>query len=188
MSVHVALQWECLLIWPSWTRYRQVRGLPQWAEFVYSVWQTRSLYGVNVCRLHLKVCEFTCQNRWGILGCWTNRIQSYLWSTEGIWSHHNTVIWKISATCWTRFPVQMWNCLQIENIWDCMRTYAFSVATKQKQSPSRLRKFLCLKPGISLSQTFYTETEEKKQWKPDLLLQKQERKRWALKGMMNHWQ
>ncbi len=41
-------------------------------------------------------------------------------------------------------------------------TYAFSVATKHKQSPSLLRKFLCLKAGISLSQTYYTETEEKK--------------------------
>lgn len=55
------------------------------------------------------------------------------------------------------------------------RTYTFSVATKHKQTPSRLRKFLCLKPGISLSQTFYTKTQEKIVTYP--LLQKQERER-----------
>lgn len=65
MSVYETLQWECLLIWPSWNRYRQVRGLPQGAEFVYSVRLTRSLYGVNVCRLHLNIREFRYQNRWG---------------------------------------------------------------------------------------------------------------------------
>lgn len=36
-------------------------------------------------------------------------------------------------------------------------TYVLSVALRQRQIPSRLRKFLCLKPGSSFSQTYWTK-------------------------------
>lgn len=44
-------------------------------------------------------------------------------------------------------------------------THVPSVALRQRQIPSRLRKFLCLKPGVSLSHTFlirnYVEQDER---------------------------
>lgn len=39
-------------------------------------------------------------------------------------------------------------------------THVLSVALRQRQIPSRLRKFLCLKPGSSLSQTYWTRWKE----------------------------
>lgn len=39
-------------------------------------------------------------------------------------------------------------------------TYVLSVALRQRQTPSRLRKFLCLKLGSSLSQTYWTKEEK----------------------------
>lgn len=39
-------------------------------------------------------------------------------------------------------------------------THVLSVALRQRQTPSRLRKFLCLKPGSSLSQMYWTQEEE----------------------------
>ena len=39
-------------------------------------------------------------------------------------------------------------------------THVLSVALRQRQTPSRLRKFLCLKPGRSLSQTYCREDEK----------------------------
>lgn len=38
-------------------------------------------------------------------------------------------------------------------------THVLSVALRHKQIPSRLRKFLCLKPGSSRSQTYWMEKE-----------------------------
>ncbi len=41
-------------------------------------------------------------------------------------------------------------------------THVLSVALRHRQIPSRLRKFLCLKPGSSLSQTYWMEEETEK--------------------------
>ena len=40
-------------------------------------------------------------------------------------------------------------------------THVLSVALRQRQIPSRLRKFLCLKPGSSLSQMYWTKEKER---------------------------
>ena len=40
-------------------------------------------------------------------------------------------------------------------------THVLSVALRQRQIPSRLRKFLCLKPGSSLSQMYWTQKTER---------------------------
>lgn len=56
-------------------------------------------------------------------------------------------------------------------------THELSVALRHRQIPSRLRKFLCLKPGSSLSQTYCGEEEEERERVRSVCVcQKQQRK------------